>query len=79
LQGNQQYRDARLKLLPLIVDGPWIVKEVMGNKTALALLGKVIPLQYFSWESLVDGKKKGIYEVDVITMLCVSYLLVANI
>jgi hypothetical protein len=66
LQGDQQYRDARLKLLPLVVDGPWIVKAAVGNGTAPALLGKVIPLQYFFRESSPDGKKKGVYEVDVI-------------
>jgi Protein ENHANCED DISEASE RESISTANCE 2, C-terminal len=65
-----------LKLLPVVMDGPWIVKAAVGNGTAPALLGKVIPLQYFfdyptssSCEGIPedgDKKKKGIYEVDVI-------------
>jgi len=62
--GDQQYRDARLKLLPVVIDGPWIVKAAVGNGKSPALLGKVIPLQYFFRQP--KGTKKGIYEVDVI-------------
>ena len=64
LQGDQQYRDARLKLLPVVVDGPWIVKAAVGQGTAPALLGKVIPLQYY-FRSPTENQK-GVYEVDVI-------------
>jgi hypothetical protein len=74
---SQQYRDARLKLLPVVMEGPWIVKAAVGNGTAPALLGKVIPLQYFfdhptssgpSSDCVLQGqdRRKGIYEVDVI-------------
>ena len=62
LEGDQQYRDARLKLLPVVVEGPWIVKTAVGPGKSPALLGKVIPLQYFLQRR--DGK--GIFEVDVI-------------
>ena len=62
IQGDQQYRDARLKLLPVVVDGPWIVRAaVPGNSPAL--LGKVIPLQYFFTQK---ENGRSIYEVDVI-------------
>lgn len=64
INGDQQYRDARLKLLPLVVEGPWIVKAAVGNGSAPALLGKAIPLQYFFQQP--EGKKRGVYEVDVI-------------
>lgn len=64
INGDQQYRDARLKLLPIAQEGPWIVKAAVGNGTAPALLGKVMPLQYFFRHP--EGDKKGIYEVDVI-------------
>eukprot|EP00540_Astrosyne_radiata_P017975 CAMPEP_0116822790 /NCGR_PEP_ID=MMETSP0418-20121206/466_1 /TAXON_ID=1158023 /ORGANISM="Astrosyne radiata, Strain 13vi08-1A" /LENGTH=343 /DNA_ID=CAMNT_0004450947 /DNA_START=115 /DNA_END=1145 /DNA_ORIENTATION=+ len=64
LEGDQQYRDARLKLLPVVVDGPWIVKAAVGPGTAPALLGKVIPLQYYFQSP--SGNRKGTYEVDVI-------------
>jgi Protein ENHANCED DISEASE RESISTANCE 2, C-terminal len=64
LKGDQQYRDARLKLLPVVVDGPWIVKTAVGPGKSPALLGKAIPLQYFFSDP--EHKKKGFYEVDVI-------------
>jgi hypothetical protein len=64
LKGDQQYRDARLKMLPIVVDGPWIVKAAVGNGTAPALLGKVIPLQYFFQDP--SPTTAGVYEVDVI-------------
>jgi len=64
LKGDQQYRDARLKLLPVVVEGPWIVKAAVGPGKSPALLGKVIPLQYFFRDP--DRYQKGVYEVDVI-------------
>jgi hypothetical protein len=64
LKGDQQYRDARLKLLPVVVDGPWIVRTAVGAGNSPALLGKVIPLQYY-FQSPTDTQK-GVYEVDVI-------------
>jgi hypothetical protein len=63
INGDQQYRDARLKLLPLVIDGPWIVKAAVPG-TSPAFLGKVIPLQYYFQSPSQD--KKGVYEVDAI-------------
>ena len=34
VNGDQQYRDSKLKLLPVVVDGPWIVKKAVGPGTA---------------------------------------------
>ncbi|GKZ01257.1 hypothetical protein MPSEU_001076700 [Mayamaea pseudoterrestris] len=64
LKGDQEYRDARLKLLPVVVEGPWIVKTAVGPGNAPALLGKVIPLQYFFRDATTSTK--AAYEVDVI-------------
>jgi hypothetical protein len=64
IDGDQQYRDARLKLLPVVVEGPWIVKAAVGPGTSPALLGKVIPLQYY-FRHPTEGSR-GVYEVDVI-------------
>jgi Protein ENHANCED DISEASE RESISTANCE 2, C-terminal len=55
-------RDARLKLLPVVVDGPWIVRAAVPG-TSPALLGKVIPLQYYSTHK---ENGRSIFEVDVI-------------
>ena len=62
INGNQQDRDARLKLLPKVINGPWIVKKAIGHGPAL--LGQTIPLQYYFTHP--TDKKKGVYEVDVI-------------
>jgi len=64
IEGDQQYRDARLKLLPVVKEGPWIARKAVGPGTAPALLGKIIPLQYYFTHP--HGKKKGMYEIDVI-------------
>lgn len=64
VNGDQMYRDARLKLLPVVVEGPWIVKKAVGPGTAPALLSQSIPLQYYFTHP--TEKKRGIYEVDVI-------------
>ena len=55
--GSKEYRDARLKLLPVVIDGPWIVRKAVGPGSAPAVLGKVIPLLYYTDEK--------IFEVDV--------------
>ena len=62
--GDQRYRDARLKLLPVVIEGPWIVKKAVGPGTAPALLSQSIPLQYYFTPE--TDQKKGIYEIDVI-------------
>ena len=51
-------------MLPVVVDGPWIVKAAVGNGTSPALLGKVIPIQYFFRDPTPETS--GVYEVDVI-------------
>jgi hypothetical protein len=64
IRGNQQYRDGKLKLLPVVVDGPWIVKKAVGPGTSPAMLGKDLPLQYYFTDP--TRHKKGVYEVDVL-------------
>ena len=64
VKGDQEYRDSKLKLLPVVVDGPWIVKKAVGPGTAPAMIGRDLPLQYYFTEA--TSTKKGIYEVDVL-------------
>lgn len=64
LDGDQSYRDARLKLLPIVIEGPWIVKAAVGPGKSPALLGKVIPLQYYFTKPTAE--RKGVYEIDII-------------
>ena len=64
IKGDQQYRDGKLKLLPIVVDGPWIVKKAVGPGTAPAVIGRDLPLQYYFTDP--TATKKGVYEVDVL-------------
>lgn len=64
INGDQQYRDRKLKLLPVVVDGPWIVKKAVGPGTSPAVIGRDLPLQYYFSEP--TATRKGIYEVDVL-------------
>ncbi|KAL9190715.1 hypothetical protein ACHAXT_000421 [Thalassiosira profunda] len=66
IRGEQEYRDGKLKLLPVVVDGPWIVKKAVGPGTAPAMIGRDLPLQYYFSEP--TATKKGVYEVDVLVM-----------
>ena len=64
IKGDQQYRDGKLKLLPVVVEGPWIVKKAVGPGTAPAMIGRDLPLQYYFREP--TATTKGVYEVDVL-------------
>ena len=40
----QEYRNQRLKLIPRVVDGPWMVKKMVGSTPAL--IGTKLPVTY---------------------------------
>ncbi|KAL7457228.1 hypothetical protein ACHAWC_008757 [Mediolabrus comicus] len=63
VKGDQQYRDRKLKMLPIVMDGPWIVQKAVGPGTAPAVIGRDLPLQYYFTEP--TDSKKGVYEVDI--------------
>ena len=58
--GDQKYRDARLKLLPVVVEGPWICQRAIGPGNAPAVIGKALPVQYYSTDRY--------FEVDLVVM-----------
>ena len=60
LKGDQKYRDARLKLLPVVVEGPWICQRAIGPGNAPAVIGKALPVQYHSTDKY--------FEVDLVVM-----------
>jgi hypothetical protein len=45
-KGNQQYCDGKLKFLPVVLGGPWIVKKAVGPGTSPAMIGRDLPIQY---------------------------------
>ncbi|KAF7830380.1 protein ENHANCED DISEASE RESISTANCE 2-like [Senna tora] len=46
INGDDQFRNQRFKLVNRIVKGPWIVKKAVGNYGACCLLGKALTCKY---------------------------------
>jgi len=44
VDGDDEYRNQRLKFIPTIVEGPWIVKKCVGGNPAL--IGQKLPTSY---------------------------------
>lgn len=67
LQHSPQERNNLLKIVPSVVDGPWVVKSVVGGKPAL--IGQKLPISYVyqpAQESDTTSKKKCPYlELDL--------------
>ena len=63
VDGDQAFRDSQLKLLPVLQEGPWIVQKAVGPGHSPALLGKVVPCQYYFCTDC--STRKSMYEVDV--------------
>jgi Protein ENHANCED DISEASE RESISTANCE 2, C-terminal len=45
LRGDAEYKNQRLKIIPTVVHGPWVVKSVVSGKPAL--LGSKVPTTYY--------------------------------
>jgi Protein ENHANCED DISEASE RESISTANCE 2, C-terminal len=79
LVGDDDHKNGTLKIVPVVVKGPWIVKSVVRGKPAI--LGNSIPMSYFY--SPRDGNKAEYLEVDLdiaassaarsILSVCTSY------
>lgn len=44
LMNDQKHKNSTLKIIPFVVDGPWVVKSVVGGKPAI--IGNKLPVQY---------------------------------
>ena len=44
LMGDDEYKTDRLKLIPNVADGPWIVRNLVPNTPAI--IGKKLPITY---------------------------------
>lgn len=44
LQGDQDYRNERLKLIPFVAEGPWVVRNMVTGRPAI--IGKKLPVTY---------------------------------
>jgi Protein ENHANCED DISEASE RESISTANCE 2, C-terminal len=50
LQGDAAYRNDRLKLIPFVAEGPWVVRNMVTGRPAI--IGKKLPVTY---QLLNDG------------------------
>lgn len=44
LQGDDDYRNERLKLIPYVAEGPWVVRNMVTGRPAI--IGKRLPVSY---------------------------------
>lgn len=54
LLGNTDYKNERLKLIPYVAEGPWVVRNMVTGRPAI--IGKKLPVSY---QLLYDEKKKN--------------------
>jgi hypothetical protein len=54
LQGSQADKNSTLKIVPIVVEGPWVVKSVVTGKPAL--IGNKMPVNYF-YQKAENGKE----------------------
>jgi Protein ENHANCED DISEASE RESISTANCE 2, C-terminal len=60
---NSEYRNKTLKIVPVVVDGPWVVKSVVGGKPAI--IGAKLPISYV-YQPSTDGSTDAVYlEADL--------------
>lgn len=52
IEGNDIFRDLRLKLIPRIVEGYWMVKRAVGSKACL--LGKAVTCRYLREDNFLE-------------------------
>lgn len=61
-QDPQAEKNKKLKIVPVVVEGPWVVKSVVGGKPAI--IGNKLPVNYHY--SPGDGDKTALYlEADL--------------
>jgi hypothetical protein len=53
LMANKEQKNCTIKIVPFVVDGPWITRQVVGGKPAL--IGKKVPTHYV-YQPAEDGK-----------------------
>ena len=62
LMGSQEHKNSTLKIVPSVVEGPWVVKQVVGGKPAI--LGKKMPVNYV-YQKAEEGNKACFLEADL--------------
>jgi Protein ENHANCED DISEASE RESISTANCE 2, C-terminal len=61
LSGSQKHKDDVWKIVPVVVEGPWIVKQAVGGKPAI--VGTKLPVTYIYQPA--EGDKAMYFEADL--------------
>jgi Protein ENHANCED DISEASE RESISTANCE 2, C-terminal len=62
-QDSQTEKNKKLKIVPVVVEGPWIVKSVVGGKPAI--IGNKMPVKYHYSPASSDGEDALYLEADL--------------
>ena len=70
LLGNDDHKNKTLKIFPVVVEGPWVVKSVVGGKPEI--IGTKMPVNYVYEPAgkTSDGKKQALYleaDLDIVS------------
>eukprot|EP00968_Pinguiococcus_pyrenoidosus_P010499 scaffold831_cov268-Pinguiococcus_pyrenoidosus.AAC.18 len=52
VNGSDSYRDGRFKLIPALVDAPWVVRRAVGNRPAI--VGRKLKNRYFRGDGYIE-------------------------
>lgn len=68
--GDKKHKDQTLKIFPGVVQGPWVVKSVIGGKPAI--IGTKLPVHYVyaPGGKAADGTKQALYleaDLDIVS------------
>jgi hypothetical protein len=61
LMGDTNYRNERLKLIPYVAEGPWVVRNLVTGKPSI--IGKKLPVSYKYTPS--EGNRADFLECDL--------------
>lgn len=78
LLGDDDHKNGTLKIIPSVVEGPWVAKSVVGGKPAI--IGNKLPVHYVYEPEGVspDGTKKALYleaDLDIVSSSAARYIL----
>jgi Protein ENHANCED DISEASE RESISTANCE 2, C-terminal len=63
LRGDDAFKNQRLKIIPTVVHGPWVVKSVVSGKPAI--IGSKVPTTYYYSDDNDDPTLAPYIEVDL--------------
>jgi len=62
-QDPESVKNKKLKIVPVVVEGPWVVRSVVGGKPAI--IGNKMPVRYHYFAGSPDGKEAMYLEADL--------------